>query len=157
MQTSISQKIPVEIVSRGRRIFVPTGFSTGPRKAEKGVFSMLAIGCGHLLHHLSRFHRERLSRFFRKRPQSTSRRRPRLPYRTTPDGSQAVELGPSPANLRETPTMVPFLAHFEAHNAQTIKNMLPLYECFSTKIYKETTMPIVTLSHDFVSKTAPGE
>ena len=54
MQTSISQKIPVEIMSMENALFVLTGFSTGPRKAEKPAFPMPAIGCGHRLYPLSR-------------------------------------------------------------------------------------------------------
>jgi hypothetical protein len=42
-------------------------------------------------------------------------------------------------------------------NTQTFKNMLPLYECFSIKIYKEATMPIVNLSANFVSKAVCPE
>ena len=38
----------------GNAFFVLTGFSTGPRKAEKPAFPMPAIGCSHRLYPLSR-------------------------------------------------------------------------------------------------------
>jgi len=62
MQTSISKKIPVEIVSTESAFFKLTFFPRTRKKAEKGVFPMPAIGCNHRLCPLSWLTQRGLSR-----------------------------------------------------------------------------------------------
>ena len=147
MQTPISQKIPVEIVSIENAIFVLTGFQ-GPEKKR-------GRGCSQCLQQpavtpFTAFpgSTARGGHAFPETPVAHRSAPAILPYRATPDGPQAGNLGTAwphlhctaPARSGRNPSKCMGILFYQH------KNMLPLYE-LQHNIYKEAIQCLSQIYH----------